>query len=212
MASWLRFQFGASVAAGGPDVDFVWEGRKGFPKGKETVGGFVPLWPLWSCQGLCINAAPGGCSSAWPHGPRKHRLCLVIPPEPPVADPRSAGTARSGQGGAPGFGAALANPLAGEHRSGIGLLSDDGRLRRDHEALRVILLVSLERGFRTPRNWSCNITSHTRFEQLFPPRGFPLCLLSARTSPGRRGGPGVLFAGFGRARLQRAHHTLAFVK
>jgi hypothetical protein len=62
-----------------------------------------------------------------------------IPPEPPVADSYSAGTARSAQGRADRRGGAS---LAREHRSGISPQCD-GRVRRDD----YILLVSSERSF-----------------------------------------------------------------
>jgi len=60
------------------------------------------------------------------------RLCLVIPPEPPVADLDSPQRRAAGKG-APVFGAAE-RTLACKHRCGIYRLLD-GRIRWDHEAL-----------------------------------------------------------------------------
>ena len=59
------------------------------------------------------------------------RLCLVIPPEPPVANFTSPQRRAAGKG-APFFGAAE-RTLAGEHRCGTYPLLD-GRIRWDHEA------------------------------------------------------------------------------
>jgi hypothetical protein len=60
------------------------------------------------------------------------RLCLVIPPEPPVAESITPQRRAAGKG-APVLGAAK-RTLAGEHRYGTCQLLD-GRIRWEYEAL-----------------------------------------------------------------------------